>query len=69
MFRAYSQSASTLNLLRAFLKAALLIFESSLWDLGFIKDKTKGKYKEIEDKISDALAFMKPVELILIIIE
>ena len=30
-----------------------------LWNLGFIKDKTKGKYKEIEDKISDALAFMQ----------
>ena len=30
-----------------------------LWNLGFIKDKTKGKYKEIEDKISDALAFME----------
>ena len=30
-----------------------------LWNLGFIKDKTKGKYKEIEDKISNALAFME----------
>ena len=37
----------------------LLIQQVHLWNLGFIKDKTKGKYKEIEDKISDALAFMQ----------
>jgi 3-deoxy-7-phosphoheptulonate synthase len=30
-----------------------------LWNLGFINEKTKGKYKEIEDKISDALSFME----------
>ena len=27
-------------------------------EFGFIKDKTKGKYKEIEDRISNALSFM-----------
>ena len=39
-----------------------------LWNLGFIKDKTKGKYKEIEDKISDA-CFYGSLELIQIIID
>ena len=59
LFRAYSQSASTLNLLRAFSQGGFAdLRQVHLWNLGFIKDKTKGKYKEIEDKISDALAFM-----------
>merc|ERR1711991_981836 len=60
LFRAYSQSASTLNLLRAFSQGEFAeLRQVHLWNLGFIKDKTKGKYKEIEDKISDALAFME----------
>ena len=59
LFRAY-QSASTLNLLRAFSQGGFAdLRQVHLWNLGFIKDKTKGKYKEIEDKISDALAFME----------
>ena len=60
LFRAYSQSASTLNLLRAFSQGGFAdLRQVHLWNLGFIKDKTKGKYKEIEGKISDALAFMQ----------
>ena len=60
LFRAYSQSASTLNLIRAFSQGGFAdLRQVHLWNLGFIKDKTKGKYKEIEDKISDALAFME----------
>ena len=60
LFRAYSQSASTLNLLRAFSQGGFAdLRQVHLWNLGFIKDRTKGKYKEIEDKISDALAFME----------
>ena len=60
LFRAYSQSASTLNLLRAFSQGGFAdLRQVHLWNLGFIKDKTKGKYKEIEDKISHALAFME----------
>ena len=54
LFRAYSQSASTLNLLRAFSQGGFAdLRQVHLWNLGFIKEKTKGKYKEIEDKISD----------------
>ena len=60
MFKAYSQSASTLNILRAFSQGGFAdLRQVHLWNLGFIKDKTKGKYKEIEGKISDALAFMQ----------
>jgi 3-deoxy-7-phosphoheptulonate synthase len=60
LFRAYSQSASTLNLLRAFSQGGFAdLRQVHLWNLGFINEKTKGKYKEIEDKISDALSFME----------
>ena len=60
LFRSYSQSASTLNLLRAFSQGGFAdLRQVHLWNLGFINEKTKGKYKEIEDKISDALSFME----------
>jgi 3-deoxy-7-phosphoheptulonate synthase len=60
LFRAYSQSASTLNLIRAFSQGGFAdLRQVHLWNLGFISEKTKGKYKEIEDKISDALSFME----------
>ena len=58
LFRAYSQSASTLNLLRTFSRRIYRLRQVHLWNLGFIKDKTKGKY-EVEDKISDSLSFME----------
>ena len=61
MFRAYSQAASTLNLLRAFSQGGFAdLRQVHLWNLGFVKGSPQGKkYKEIEDKISDALAFME----------
>ena len=61
MFRADSQAASTLNLLRAFSQGGFAdLRQVHLWNLGFVKGSTQGKkYKEIEDKISDALAFME----------
>ena len=60
LFRAYSQSASTLNLIRAFSQGGFAdLRQVHLWNLGFINQKTKGKYKEIEEKISDALSFME----------
>jgi 3-deoxy-D-arabino-heptulosonate 7-phosphate (DAHP) synthase class II len=37
----------------------LTLRQVHLWNLGFINEKTKGKYKDIEDKISDALSFME----------
>ncbi len=60
LFRAYSQAASTLNLIRAFSQGGFAdLRQVHLWNLGFINEKVKGKYKEIEDKISDALSFME----------
>merc|ERR1712127_358393 len=60
LFRAYSQSASTLNLIRAFSQGGFAdLRQVHLWNLGFINENTKGKYKDIEDKISDALSFME----------
>ena len=60
LFRAYAQSASTLNLIRAFSQGGFAdLRQVHLWNLGFINKKTKGKYKEIEEKISDALSFME----------
>ena len=61
LFRAYSQAASTLNLLRAFSQGGYAdLKQVHLWNLGFVKKtEQEKKYKQIEDKISDALAFME----------
>ena len=61
LFRAYSQSASTLNLLRAFAQGGFAdLRQVHLWNLGFVKKtEQEKKYKQIEDKISDALDFME----------
>jgi 3-deoxy-7-phosphoheptulonate synthase len=60
LFKAYSQSASTLNLIRAFSHGGFADLKKvHTWNLGFIKKTPAGKkFKELEDKISDALAFM-----------
>ena len=61
LFKAYSQSASTLNLLRALSQGGYADLKKiHLWNLGFIKQSPAGKkFKEIEDKISDALSFIE----------
>tara|TARA_B110000027_G_scaffold134179_1_gene165370 strand:- start:1263 stop:2630 length:1368 start_codon:yes stop_codon:yes gene_type:complete len=60
LFKAYSQSASTLNLLRAFSHGGFADLKMvHNWNLGFIKKSPESKkFKELEDKIADALAFM-----------
>ena len=58
LFRAYS-AASTLNLIRAFSQGGFADLRQVHLNLGFVNDKTKIKYKEIEDRISDALSFME----------
>jgi len=60
LFKAYSQSASTLNLLRAFSNGGFADLKNvHLWNLGYIKKSPQAKkFKEVEDKIADALAFM-----------
>jgi len=61
LFRAYSQSASTLNLLRAFSQGGFAdLRQVHLWNLGFIKKTEQEKrYKEIQDKITNSLDFME----------
>jgi 3-deoxy-7-phosphoheptulonate synthase len=61
LFKAYSQSASTLNLLRAFANGGFADLKKvHTWNLGFIKKSPEAKrFKELEDRIADALAFME----------
>jgi 3-deoxy-7-phosphoheptulonate synthase len=58
---AYRQSAATLNLLRAFATGGYANLGSvHQWMLGFLKDSPQSRrYKELADRISDALNFMR----------
>jgi len=60
LFKAYSQSAATLNLIRAFCHGGFADLQNvHNWNLGFIKNSPALKrFKDLEDKIADALAFM-----------
>ncbi len=60
LFKAYSQSAATLNLVRAFCHGGFADLKKvHTWNLGFIKKSPESKrFKELEDQIADALAFM-----------
>ena len=57
----YEQSASTLNLLRAFVQGGMADLEKvHEWTLSFLSDTEEThKYKEIASKISESLSFMK----------
>lgn len=61
MIEAYYQSASTMNLLRAFSRGGLAdLHEVHRWNLGFIKKPELGKkYDELVEKLSQTLAFME----------
>jgi 3-deoxy-7-phosphoheptulonate synthase len=58
---AYRQSAATLNLLRAFATGGFANLGSvHQWMLGFVKDSPQSRrYKELADRISEALNFMR----------
>ena len=58
---AYRQSAATLNLLRAFAQGGYANLGSvHQWMLGFLRDSPQSRrYKELADRISDALNFMR----------
>ena len=60
LFKAYSQSAATLNLIRAFSKGGFAdLNKVHLWNLDYIKKSSQAKkFKDLEDKIADAIAFM-----------
>ncbi len=63
LVRAYAQSASTLNLLRAFAGGGYADLENiHRWTVGFVEDSPLGaRYRELTDKISEALTFMAAV--------
>jgi 3-deoxy-7-phosphoheptulonate synthase len=63
LLRAYNQSASTLNLLRAFAGGGYAdLHNIHRWTLGFVEGSPLGaRYRELADKISEALDFMSAV--------
>jgi 3-deoxy-7-phosphoheptulonate synthase len=63
LLKAYTQSAATLNLLRAFAGGGYAdLHNIHRWTLGFVSDSPQGaRYAELSDKISEALAFMQAI--------
>ena len=63
MIRAYNQSAATLNLLRAFAGGGYAdLYNIHRWTAGFAHDSAyAAKYRDLADKIAEALAFMEAV--------
>jgi 3-deoxy-7-phosphoheptulonate synthase len=63
LIRAYSQSAATLNLLRAFAGGGYAdLHNIHRWTLGFVDGSPQGaRYRELTDKISEALTFMQAI--------
>ncbi len=61
LLQGYAQSASTLNLLRAFSQGGYAdLTNVHRWMLGFIDRSPQGeRYKELADQISKSMAFMK----------
>jgi 3-deoxy-7-phosphoheptulonate synthase len=60
LIKAYSQSAATLNLIRAFAGGGYADLRSvHRWTLGFVGDSPQGeRYRKLADRISEALDFM-----------
>ncbi len=63
LLKAYAQSASTLNLLRAFAGGGYAdLHNIHRWTLGFVEGSPQGaRYRELTDKISEALDFMAAI--------
>jgi 3-deoxy-7-phosphoheptulonate synthase len=63
MIQAYSQSAATLNLLRAFATGGYAdLHNIHKWTLGFVADSPQGAaYRELSEKISESLNFMEAI--------
>ena len=61
LLTAYSQSAATLNLLRAFSQGGYAdLHRVHRWNLGFVENSPLGeRYRELSDQIADALVFME----------
>jgi 3-deoxy-7-phosphoheptulonate synthase len=65
LIQAYSQSAATLNLLRAFATGGYAdLYNIHQWTLGFVADTPQAaRYRELADKISESLSFMAAIGL------
>ena len=63
LIQAYSQSAATLNLLRAFAGGGYAdLHNIHKWTLGFVEGSPQGaRYRELTEKISEALTFMAAI--------
>jgi 3-deoxy-7-phosphoheptulonate synthase len=63
LLKAYAQSSSTLNLLRAFAGGGYAdLYNIHRWTLGFVSDSPQGaRYRELSEKISEALTFMAAI--------
>jgi 3-deoxy-7-phosphoheptulonate synthase len=63
LLKAYAQSASTLNLLRAFAGGGYAdLYNIHRWNLGFVEGSPQGaRYRELADKISETLTFMAAI--------
>ena len=63
LLKAYNQSAATLNLLRGYASGGYAdLYNIHRWTLGFAADNAYGaKYRDLADKIGEALAFMEAV--------
>ncbi len=61
MLQAYHQSASTLNLLRAFAQGGLAdLHQVHRWNLSFVEaNPARERYQEMSERIADALDFME----------
>ncbi len=65
LLTAYSQSAATLNLLRAFAQGGYAdLHRVHGWNLGFVKESPQGeRYAEFADRIGETLAFLRAIGL------
>ena len=63
LLRAYTQSAATLNLLRAFATGGYADLNNiHKWTLGFVEQNPQGlRYEALADKITETLAFMQAI--------
>ncbi len=60
MLQAYTQAAATLNLLRAFSTGGYAdVHQVHQWTLGFTESEKAAKYRDLANRISDTLDFMK----------
>ena len=65
LLTAYSQSAATLNLLRAFAQGGYAdLHRVHRWNLGFVEQSPQGeRYREFADRIGETLAFLGAIGL------